>query len=249
MRKLFLLSLLIIAVFFNLALSNEFGSSALNLTIYNDANITASLDEKEAGYYANEIDFTNLNEGRYFLKVIKETNSTQAFPEVIFNDYVYIPSGSKIFAVIDEKGSFNVYKKTQKDFYSQGWNKHDKCNCDCQYCRNCIYKEVNENWQYDACGYKVMSDNNFSILMQTIGRLTFETSIMETMKQAIDKNTLKTLQVRQLLQKLTFENSKIEIAKYAYAKTCDRENYYSLYDLFGFESSIMDVKNYIDGYK
>jgi hypothetical protein len=72
---------------------------------------------------------------------------------------------------------------------------------------------------------------------------------METMKTAIDKNTLKTTQVRQLLEKLAFENNKVEIAKYAFGKTCDKENYYSLYDVFGFESSITELKNYVDGYK
>jgi len=43
----------------------------------------------------------------------------------------------------------------------------------------------------------------------------------------------------------TFESTKLDLAKYVYSHTCDKKNYYRLFDIFTFESNVVDLKNFI----
>lgn len=45
---------------------------------------------------------------------------------------------------------------------------------------------------------------------------------------------------------MTFEENKLTIAKYAYTKTADPNNYFQLNDAFTFESSIDELNAYIN---
>ncbi|MFM7055022.1 MAG: DUF4476 domain-containing protein, partial [Bacteroidota bacterium] len=52
-------------------------------------------------------------------------------------------------------------------------------------------------------------------------------------------------QVADMMGLMTFDSSRLELAKLAYGKTIDRENYWVVYNLFTFESSIVELNNYI----
>jgi hypothetical protein len=44
---------------------------------------------------------------------------------------------------------------------------------------------------------------------------------------------------------MTFDSSRLELAKLAYLSTVDKENFWVVYDLFTFESSIVELNEYI----
>jgi len=46
----------------------------------------------------------------------------------------------------------------------------------------------------------------------------------------------------------SFEDDKLEFAKYAYGFVYDPENYYQVYDVFDFSSSVDSLKKYISEY-
>ena len=92
-----------------------------------------------------------------------------------------------------------------------------------------------------------MSDDNFRSLKRDIGNRNFETSNITVLKDVLDKNTVTADQVKELLGFFTFESNKLEIAKYAYKNTCDKNNYFKIYDEFTFDSSVEELKNYISG--
>ena len=56
-------------------------------------------------------------------------------------------------------------------------------------------------------------------------------------------------QVKELLMLFTFEESKLDIAKYAYNHTYDIGNYYKLNDAFTFESSTDELNKYINSHR
>ena len=66
--------------------------------------------------------------------------------------------------------------------------------------------------------------------------IAFEDKMIEVAKTALKTRTLKTNQVQQLLQQFTFEQNKLEVAKYCYDKTIDQNNYYTLYKDFTFNN-------------
>jgi hypothetical protein len=90
-----------------------------------------------------------------------------------------------------------------------------------------------------------MNEENFNDLKSTINNMTFESSNINVLKTALDKNLVSVQQVKELMRYFTFEDNKLEIAKYAYKKTCDKQNYFKVYDSFNYSSSTDELKKYI----
>jgi hypothetical protein len=212
--------------------------------MYDESEIYVTFDNynfTEPGNYA-EID--NISPGEHQLKIIRYDASMSAQGNVIYDGKIKIPSGFDIYAVIDEYSSFVIYKKINY--------LHNRCECVSETRRKCGDKtgekniEINKETK-DECKYKVMKDEDFDDLKRTINSRNFETTNITVVKTAIDKNFLTSEQVRSLLSYFTFENTKLEIAKYSYKKVCDKKNFFKVYDAFNFDSSIEELKNYISG--
>jgi hypothetical protein len=60
---------------------------------------------------------------------------------------------------------------------------------------------------------------------------------MTSAEQIINANYFTTAQLKQLLGLFNFESNKLELAKLGYDKVVDQSNYYTLSDMFSFNSS------------
>lgn len=92
-----------------------------------------------------------------------------------------------------------------------------------------------------------MSENDFADAQRSVSSKNFEDSKLTVAKQITGANCLTADQVKRMMQAFDFEASKLEYAKFAYAKTFDIGNYYKLNDAFDFESSIDELNEYING--
>ena len=90
-----------------------------------------------------------------------------------------------------------------------------------------------------------LSQNDFNELKQTIKTKSFEDTKMTIAKQVVLKQCLFVSQVKEIMQLFSFEESKLEFAKYSYNHTYDLGNYFKVNDVFTFESSIDDLNEYI----
>ena len=90
-----------------------------------------------------------------------------------------------------------------------------------------------------------MNQADFTVALNAIEEKDFEDTKKVYAKQIVDANYFASAQVKQLLDVLNFEDTKLEIAKYAYSKTVDQNNYYLVNDAFEFESSIESLNKYI----
>jgi hypothetical protein len=73
----------------------------------------------------------------------------------------------------------------------------------------------------------------------------FNNSKLNTVKEALPNNYFNTSQLRQLLQLFSVDKDKLELAKLAYRNTIDQRNYYTLNDVFSFQSSKDELEEYI----
>ncbi len=90
-----------------------------------------------------------------------------------------------------------------------------------------------------------LSQNDFNELKQTIKTKSFEDTKMTIAKQVVLKQCLFVSQVKEIMQLFSFEESKLEFAKYSYDHTYDLGNYFKVNNVFTFESSIDDLNEYI----
>lgn len=91
----------------------------------------------------------------------------------------------------------------------------------------------------------VMDAGEFSAAKSSVSSKSFEDSRMKVAKQITENNCLSTTQVKEIMGLFSFEGSKLDYAKFAYAYTYDKNNYYKINDAFGFESSIDELQTYI----
>jgi hypothetical protein len=94
-----------------------------------------------------------------------------------------------------------------------------------------------------------MSPGDFSALKSTISSKTFEETRLTIAKQVVGDQCLITNQVKELLQIFTFEDSKLDMAKFAYNHTYDVGNYFKINDVFTFESSIEELNDFIQSHR
>lgn len=95
-----------------------------------------------------------------------------------------------------------------------------------------------------GCGYP-MSDGDFADAKKSIERKGFEDTKMTLAKQIGRDHCFTTAQVKGIMQLFGFEDSKLDFAKFAYDHTFDIGNYYKVNDVFGFESSVDELNQYI----
>ena len=98
-----------------------------------------------------------------------------------------------------------------------------------------------------GCDYP-MDRGDFDSMKGSITSKSFEDSKLTLAKQVINSNCLLSAQVREVMQLFTYEESKLDFAKYAYGRTYDIGNYYKVNDAFTFESSIDELNAYINSY-
>lgn len=103
---------------------------------------------------------------------------------------------------------------------------------------------------YNDNGYnKAMSDFEFSRVLSSIEREWIESNKSKSASQIINTNYLTTAQVKQMLQLFSMENTKLDLAKQAYSKTVDQQNYFMINDVFSFNSSKDELARYIRSFR
>jgi len=90
-----------------------------------------------------------------------------------------------------------------------------------------------------------MAPADFSSVKNSISSKSFEDSKLTIAKQVVGSNCLLCSQVKEIMLLFSFEDTRLDFAKFAYGHTYDIGNYYMLNDAFTFESSIDELNEYI----
>lgn len=91
-----------------------------------------------------------------------------------------------------------------------------------------------------------MHPQDFSDLKKTISAKSFEETRLTIAKQVTGNQCLFTSQVTEILNLFSFEETKLDFAKYAYRYTYDRGNYFKVNDVFTFETTTEELNEYIN---
>ncbi len=90
-----------------------------------------------------------------------------------------------------------------------------------------------------------MMHDDYESAKNSISQKDFEDTKLSLAKQITSSNNLTAEQIRGIMKLFTFENSKLEYAKFAYSRCCDKSNYYKVDDAFEFDASTTELNNYI----
>lgn len=95
-----------------------------------------------------------------------------------------------------------------------------------------------------------VSDADMNSIMASIKSASFASTKVTTAKQILNaKQCFLIQQIKQIIKSMSFENDKLDIAKYAYDYCTEKNNYYLMTDVFDYDSSKTDLLNYIKNKK
>lgn len=100
------------------------------------------------------------------------------------------------------------------------------------------------NTRNGGCNY-AMNSGDFNEAKATVANNSFDETKLSTAKQIISSNCVSTNQIIALLSTFSFEESKLDFAKYAYEFCTDRNNYFKVSNAFTFESSKTELNAYV----
>lgn len=90
-----------------------------------------------------------------------------------------------------------------------------------------------------------MSAGDFNSAVATIKKQSFEESKLKTAKQVVSANCLNTNQVMQIANLFSFDDNKLDFAKYAYDYCIEPQSYYKLNGIFSFSSNADELSDYV----
>ncbi|MFH2141714.1 MAG: DUF4476 domain-containing protein [Bacteroidota bacterium] len=240
------------AVLFSVTFASD--ASKLSIRLYDNSLFTIVVDAQRYSTPSNNFKFDYLSPGNHVVKIMKIIPGGYGHPainQLVFKGSINIPSNASVYAKLNHFNKLEITKVINhastlygncngygsNGYYSGYNNYYDYGETGC----NGYYAENNN---FDDYSYG-MSLNEFNNLKYTIMNSSFDSSRLTIAKQAISSNGITSEQVFELMMLFSFESNKLDLAKFAYGYTVDRNNYYVVNNAFTFSSSIDDLNDYI----
>ncbi len=100
-----------------------------------------------------------------------------------------------------------------------------------------------------SCNGHVFNGSEFGDFRNGISSKSFSGTMKTVLKQGMEDRCIEVYQVKELMSMFSFETDKIEMAKFLYDFTMDKQNYYKVNDVFGFSSSVDELNDYLQNRK
>lgn len=229
MKRILLLSVLLLTIYsFSFAGRNQTRLSVSVLTSYPVSIFINGVAYNPDNSGHADLMLNHLRPGYHTIQVIRRGRSAFSHPSyqgsVLFRGRIFLKNGFHMDMVINRFGnSFQDELPINRPEYS-GYG---------------------SGGQLGGSHLSCMENGLFGNMKNTLRNIAFEDTRLSTCKQMVSSNTLSSMQVKELMQLFSFEDNKLEIAKFAYDYTADPENYFNTYDAFGFNSSRDEMNRFI----
>ncbi|TXK52907.1 DUF4476 domain-containing protein [Pontibacter qinzhouensis] len=87
---------------------------------------------------------------------------------------------------------------------------------------------------------------DFDKLLESIKARELESTKLTIAREAVRSNSITSEDLKELLEQFEYEGSRVEFAKFAYERICDKERFYYVYDAFKFDTSIQEMEKFIN---
>ena len=243
----------------------------ITITDFSNKQLWIEVDGQRYRDRDRETVIDNLHPGYHSVQVYSQERRTDwggifdrfGRRQVLYHSSVYVKPRQNICITINRYGQVQVDERKIRGRHGkdrdEDWDRNRDYDWDRDNDRNKEYdrnKDYDHNKDYDP-GKGNDRDNHydntrvamdvrsFEMLKSALNRESFEKSRMEIARQCIDRNNFSTMQVREMALLFAFENNKLELAKYAYRNTVDKNNYFQLYNVFSFSNSKEELAEYI----
>lgn len=228
-----------------------FAPGKLNVSFSGNRDIQVVVDNNRYADYDNSVLISNLSAGYHSVQIYegkaKKGKWNPKRSDLLYSSSVYVRPAYQVNILINRYGQAQVteqlirYNNRDRDdrYGDDRWGndkRDDRWGND----------KRDDRWgrddRYDrSYGYhQPIAEPDFSVLMSNLRREMFEDRRLNAAINVMQSSWFSTAQLRQMLRLFNMENRRLELAKIAYAKTVDQQNFNNLYDLFN-ESNRRDL--------
>ena len=233
--KRFITLLLLSVLFTSAALAQDmdrrYQQTRLSISSFYNSQVRIVIDGNNYSFNNNrdndELTLTNLSAGNHSIKIYRSRGRRYGNQQqtVIYDATVYLRPQYYTDIVINRFGRVYRDEMSMNDYDQQG---------------NQSYPSG-----YPQSGNREMSAENFNALKATVSNDPYDNSRVNIVRQAANSNYFTAIQVKQLLQVFSYENSKLAVAKLLYSRTVDKGNYFMVNDAFTYSNSKDELAAYI----
>ena len=234
-------------------------SNASRLTVEvlgHRANTQIVIDGKHYQSMHNLVHLEGLRPGNYAVQLLRPTSwGNQG---VVFNGVIGVPHHSDVVASISPRG-MKVDAQPLAHAGGSYWDSHTGHGHGAHHAPN-----PNGNGGFVSvlspaprpvvepvvCAPMVigMHPNVFASALRSIELQSFDSDQIRVAKQVISRNGASSHQIAEIMKVVSFESSRLEIAKFGFQYVGDPENFYIVNDVFWFSSSVRELDRFINGY-
>lgn len=253
-----LLAMLILLTFTALANHghNYWKNSELEIKLWDNSSFHVVFDNYTFAK-SNRFGLDNIKPGVHQIQVLKLKPNKYGhggLKQVLYSGAIKIPKNAKMKAIVTPSRNLDIqivrannhYEHQADCGFSNGYN------CSCHSYNDWNSNSCDDNWGFENniqnYGPSAMNNIDFNNLYNMVENTSFDDSKLSIVKQALSYNYMNTEQVSLLLGLFSFESYKLKLAKHAYTKVIDPQNYYLVNNQFTFNSSINELNNYIIQY-
>jgi hypothetical protein len=210
-------------------------------------------DDRDNTWNDEDITLNNLQPGQHSIQVYraKATNRNGNYgnqSQATYNSTFLVKQGYYLDLLVKPGGQIQ-YTETRVKNSGRGRDNNNGHHNNGGY-NNGVYNNGNGGYNnnYPNQQYRTaMSDAEFNQLVQSVRSKWMQSGKVSAIQSTFSNQSyyFSTSQVRQLLEIVTAENNRLDLAKLAYRNVVDQANFRQLYDLLQYQSSRDDLDNYI----
>jgi hypothetical protein len=218
MKKTFTLFVLLFCTLSGFAVANE---SRLSIIYLSNSNYSIMVDGRFQANISNghEDFFRIVQPGYHSIKVYRQGIGYYN-QRLVYQTRIFIRPNLHIDIVVNRFGKALIDERPIgfTDIYGE--------ECDIPF-----------NGQHSGGYRQPMNNRDYESLQQTLRNEAFEDTRLQAARVAISRQCISTSQVKGLMELFSFEQNKLELAKFCYKRTSDPHLYFQLNDAFSFSSS------------
>ncbi|MEO6315159.1 MAG: DUF4476 domain-containing protein [Chitinophagaceae bacterium] len=261
MKKIFTLGLAIITSMIAFA---GFAPSRLIVSAEGSAAIQVTVDENRFDQPLNgsSVVVTNLQPGFHSVKIFQLTEKRYGIfgkrqttgYRLVYNTTINIKPLFATTIELSRFGNAQIKEEPLRGVYNnRAWNKGDRRNDTRGYGDDDRMRTDNNGRNY---GYsnnneyaRTISDEDFFAAGRVMQRESFDDARLLYAKVLLDENYLDAEQVKELARFFSFDNNRLEFAKYAYGKTTDKNNFSVVCNAFSSTNGRAQLLSFIKNYR
>ncbi len=234
---------LLIAAITSISLYAYPNYSKMTISSVSNTKLRIMVDGSRYKLNDNSVTINNLQQGYHAVKVYRQVHGNRQVNgygnnnnnyQLVYSANVYVKPQYHVDITINRFGKAFIDEQLLSAGYDDDDWDDDNWN--------------DNNWNDNNVGM-AMNSQSFSSFKQSISNESFDNTRMNIAKSVINTNYFTSAQIKELLPLFSFEGNKLEMAKYAYKNTLDKNNYFSVADCFTFSSNKDELMRYIQNYR